>query len=65
MSGRNNWRFAGIGPRERKARKVRLPPFGGPTKQELYAKTLPKCRVENAMNSILAHRKNAVCHKSC
>ena len=26
MSGRDKWRFAGIGPRERKARKVRPPP---------------------------------------
>ena len=40
-------------------------PFGGPTQQELYAKTLPKCRVESAMNSMLAHCKNAVCDKSC
>jgi hypothetical protein len=39
--------------------------FGGPTQQELYAKTLPMCRFESAMNSMLAHRKNAVCHKSC
>jgi hypothetical protein len=31
----------------------------------LYAKTLPKCCLESAMNSMLAHRKNAVCHKSC
>src|SRR5262245_56548872 len=30
----------------------------------VYAKTLPKCRLESAMNSMLAHRKNAVCHKS-
>jgi len=34
-------------------------PFGGPAQQELYAKTLPKCRLESAMNSMLAHRKNA------
>ena len=40
-------------------------PFVGPTQQELYAKTLPKCRLESAMNSMLAHRKNSVCHKSC
>src|SRR5947208_16049598 len=31
----------------------------------MYAKTLPKYRLESAMNSMLAHRKNAVCHKSC
>jgi len=43
----------------------RAEPFGGPTQQELYAKALPKCRLESAMNSMLAHRKNAVCHKSC
>ena len=40
-------------------------PFWRPDQQELYAKTLPKCSVESAMNSMLAHRKNAVCHKSC
>jgi hypothetical protein len=31
----------------------------------VYAKTLPKCRLESAMNSMLAHRKIAVCDKSC
>jgi hypothetical protein len=31
----------------------------------VYAKTLPKCRVEIAMNSMLAHLKYAVCHKGC
>src|SRR5262245_33859240 len=43
----------------------RVEPFGGASQQELYAKTLPICRLESAMNSILAHCKNAVCHKSC
>ena len=35
----------------------RVEPFGVPAQQELYAKTLPKCRLESAMNSILAHCK--------
>jgi hypothetical protein len=43
----------------------RVESFGGPTQQELYSKTLPKCRLKSAMNSMLAHRKNVVCHKSC
>jgi hypothetical protein len=34
--------------------------FWRPEQQELYAKTLPKCRLESAINSMLAHRKNAV-----
>src|SRR5215813_6314166 len=33
--------------------------------QLVYAKTLLKRRLESAMNSILAHCKNGVCHKSC
>lgn len=33
--------------------------------QLVYAKTLPKCRLERAVNSILAHCKNVVCDKSC
>jgi hypothetical protein len=33
-----------------------MEPFGGSTQQELYAKTLPKCRLESAMNSMLAYR---------
>src|SRR5262245_3331222 len=42
----------------------RVEPFGGPTQQELYAKTPAEVPLESAMNSMLAHRKNAVCHKS-
>jgi len=33
--------------------------------QLVYAKTLLKRHLESAMNSILAHCKNAVCDKSC
>ena len=33
--------------------------------QLVYAKTLLKRRLESAMNSMLAHCKNAVCDKSC
>ena len=38
---------------------------GVAVQQKVYAKTLPKCSVESAMNSMHGHRKNPVCHKSC
>jgi hypothetical protein len=34
-------------------------------RSKVCAKTVPKSRLESAMNSMLAHRKNPVCHKSC